>query len=175
MKSLRTGGAVLRALVQMVFMGCQYDPYYNQYTKTKPHPDAIVGRWSLDADSRAMVRAKGYKISKVSEPSLEFHADGTFVARNIPDCWNADNREVRGESESGSGAWTIGPNQDYWVLRPHFTEINGEKRGRGVLLHLSGQAPPYKILATVGDPDEGRALVFEKMLSAEKQSGSYEN
>lgn len=159
MKCPRIGGATALALAPFLVVGCQYDPYSDQYARASPPRGAIVGRWGLDAGSRAMIRSMGYP---VSEPTLEFRDDGTFVARDIPDCWNFDGREVRKKTESGAGTWSLGTNQGYWVLRPLLTEINGEKRGRGVLLQLTGQATPYKILATVGDPDAGKAMVFEK-------------
>jgi hypothetical protein len=154
----RIFGTALGVLTAALIAGCQGDPNHGRYTRIRPDPKEIAGPWSLD------VAASDWRppAADGTPHVLEFGADGTVVARNIPDIWNYDNRAVKGDFESGAGTWTLEKDQDYWVIQLHLSQVAGEKPGQNRLLHLVGQSPPYQIVVVIGDPDEGRSLVFSK-------------
>ena len=121
-----------------------------------PTRGGIIGLWTLDET------ASDWKPPSPMAHTLEFRPDGSIVARNIPDIWDHDNRRVKGGYDSGVGTWSLAEHQGFWTLRLNLSEVNGKVPGRGVLLHLAGQSSPYQILAVLGDPDEGRSLVFQR-------------
>jgi hypothetical protein len=157
---------ILGGAVTALIAGCQSDPHYGQYARNKPRLEDIVGIWSLDTAASDWRPASG---NAATAHTLEFGSDGSVAARDVPDVWNFDNRRWKGEYENGTGKWSFKKNQDYWVLYLDLAEINGKRPGRGMMLHLAGQSPPYEILALIGDPDEGRALVFRKQRPAAEQ------
>lgn len=72
-------------------------------------------------------------------------------------------------SVTGRGTWRLGKNDSYITVR---TQIADEEQNNGCRevftarfeqeLNLYGTKPPYKLHVTIGDPDSGDAVQFER-------------
>ncbi len=67
---------------------------------------------------------------------------------------------------NGGGAWQLGKNDDYEVLNFQIQRENYRPDACGSKysgqLNLYGNKPPYKLHITIGDPDSGDAIQFER-------------
>lgn len=69
----------LLPLAMMLLEGCQYDPHGNLYLTTEPKIEDIVGTYILERfDLPPQTSAAP------SDVEVGLHADGTFVAKNVP-------------------------------------------------------------------------------------------
>jgi len=107
-------------------------------------------------------------------PSITLLGDGTIIITNIPDWWLTSFGKPQGGFDAGRGTWTIEKHQEWWALSvgfhdtEGFSSINHNSGGLGTQMMLVGQKPPYSIYLTVGDPDEAKGMLFER-LSPEKK------
>src|SRR5262245_27690321 len=136
------------------------------YTRTEPDLHALVGTWTpTDKTLRDMKDRGHYAISR---HELTLLPDGTFSMRNMPDWWT----DVWGKShrkiESGKGTWKI--EEDSFVFFGSLKRTTYDVRlafpeyGHYATLHLSGQKPPYQLHITLGDPDSGEYMLFERTM-----------
>jgi hypothetical protein len=151
----------------VIFAGCQYDPYTSVYTTTQPNTNDVVGVYVADTNTLDLIAKEGH-YSAVS-PSITLLADGTIIITNIPDWWLTSFGEPRGGFDSGRGTWTIQKHQEWWALSVGFDDTeafssrNHNPGGLGTQMMLIGEKPPYRIHLTVGDPDEGKGMQFERL------------
>ena len=153
---------------------CQYDPFFNRYTTTKPDMSAVAGVYQLEYQN--LTRTETSNLTAIdgthaSPNTLKLHTDGTLEIANLP-IWIRQ-REAEGKSEwvierfvSGTGSWTIekvgtldngtGDYQDIWGIRLAI----GESLGEQPYISLFGDKQPFKIAFRYGDPDSGYAMVF---------------
>ena len=128
------------------------------FTRNKPNQSDLLGSWVPTAATIKELRERGGYI--VSKHELIFRADGTFAMVNMPDWWKDGVGQSRGSFESGSGRWRFYKDHNPWTVWaveldfPRFVIPNA--------IHLQGQKPPYLIHITVGDPDSGHYMLFEK-------------
>lgn len=152
-------------LALVILAGCQYDPYTSVYTTTQPKTNDVVGVYVPDTNTVALISKEGHY--GPASPSITLLDDGTIIITNIPDWWLTFG-EPRGGFDSGRGTWSIQKHQDWWVLSVGFTDttqfasLTNKPGGLGTEMMLVGEKPPYKIHLTVGDPDAGRGMEFEK-------------
>jgi len=94
----------------------------------------------------------------------------TLSADHIAEFLNVPN-EIEGIqcSVTGHGTWRLGKNGSFIVVRVQIADKESSERCRqtftadyGVELNLYGEKPPYRLHKTIGDPDSGDALQFEK-------------
>ncbi|HWN42869.1 MAG TPA: hypothetical protein VNW71_11645 [Thermoanaerobaculia bacterium] len=150
---------VLFALVAALF-GCQYNPFAHEYTSVRPDESAMIGEYALDSRSREMLQ----NVYKVAVPPTAFvlSPDHTFTLTDIPSCWRID-PSCSGKTENASGRWEIRrDHQDWWEVQLSCDRIDGEATSYGIGVNVRGDEPPYILHFTVGDPDAGEALAFEK-------------
>ena len=98
---------------------------------------------------------------------IELRDDGTFTATNVPP-WGGDPPDEKFFSTlvSGSGTWqfdVIGsisngdlPPKKHWGIE--FKSQTSKIMPAG----LTGSAPPFGLMFTLGDPDSGRVMIFER-------------
>jgi hypothetical protein len=72
-------------------------------------------------------------------------------------------------SVTGRGTWRLGKNDSYIVVLAQISDEEPNSRCRdtftanfGNELNLYGEKPPYKLHVTIGDPDSGNAVQFER-------------
>lgn len=161
--------AMLLILFASLLAGCQFDPYTSDYTTTKPLASNLVGVYVPTQKTQTYIQSMGnYPSVKMS---ITLFRDGTFNFNNIPDMWNTWGEsfgKFKGKFDSGSGQWSMRKGQDWWSVMLDFTSttgFNSEKmKGRFVTsIMLVGEKPPYLLHLTVGDPDSGDAMQFEKV------------
>ncbi len=153
-------------LTVVILAGCQYDPYTSVYTTTQPKTNDVVGVYVPDTNTVTLISKEG-RYSPAS-PSITLLNDGTITITNIPDWWLTFG-EPHGGFDSGHGTWSIQKHQEWWALSvgfantTQFGSLSNKPGGIGTEMMLIGDKPPYKIHLTVGDPDAGRGMQFDKV------------
>ena len=147
-------------LLALGALACQYNPFAHEFTHDKPSANEIVGVYRLDQESRNMLRGR----FKIEPPQATFtlNADGTFEIRDIPSCWRIDNTCTT-KTEDASGTWQIGEDQEWWSVRLRCTKLSGRGDDYGIPAKIRGDKAPRLLHFTVGDPDAGEALAFQRV------------
>ena len=148
----------------MIAPGCQYDPHAHLYTTEKPKAEALVGYYKL---TRQTV-AKGEMPELLKDMcSVELRSDGSFSATNLP-AWvdGFPGTNFFSTLVSGSGKWRVGsvgpidnggpPLKTHWGI--YFDGVSNKMESAG----LTGSNSPYGLVFTIGDPDSGEAMFFQK-------------
>ena len=151
----------LLLLAVVLLAGCQYDPFAHEFTSRRPAEDSVVGRYVPDSASGARLRSR-FKIEVSPFTELVLNSNGTFVARGLPNCWFSTFDCVTG-SDGWAGSWTLQQHQDWWAVALRITARNGERMSSYHLpVMIRGERPPYLLHLTIGDPDSGDALAFQR-------------
>ena len=162
-------GVTLTLLAVLALSGCQYDPHTREYpaseTTPKPRVQDLSGTYFPTPEAQAFIKNQGHYPS--AKTFIVLSRNGTFRFSNVPDCWHTESGDSHGKFDSGSGRWTIENYQEWWDVGLNFTNTTGfhsEKLPNGLTtgIQLIGQKPPYRLHLTVGDPDGGKALDFER-------------
>ena len=149
---------ISNALAFLLLAGCQFSPHAHLLTPTEPRAEDIPGVYVLD---------RSYLPKSVEgnppEMEIELRADGTFKATNVPP-WAA--------GEPGTNFFTtFQSGTGKWIKSPMGT-TNRSRLIWGVYLQTPddrldapqfiGDAPPYGLMFTFGDPDSGHALLLKR-------------
>jgi hypothetical protein len=147
----------------LICEGCGH-PYADRFTTQKPRSQDVVGLYKLN---RQTVTAGGLSPLNGRVSVVELHADGKFVAVNVPSGRApTPDRDFFSKLWSGSGNWRIdvcgavdggfGREQRVWgvYLESPGAEIEPAK--------LTGARPPYGMIFTIGDSDAGQVIMFER-------------
>lgn len=150
------------ALAVCAAAGCQYDPHTAVYTRSRPDPAEVAGVYRPDAATRELVaRDGGYG---AGDAVITLARDGAFEVVRLPDWWRTDFGRPGGGLDAGRGTWRVERHQEWWIVAAHFESTagfappGGGDGGFAATFMLAGEAPPYRLLLTIGDPDEGRAM-----------------
>ena len=168
-----SAGLVGLCVIACIYIGiCDYITLVaGPNTRTKPNLQDLVGVYRPTREKFRFIR-KGNSLS-IHETSLTLHADGSFEMKDIPAEWFDWSSEAKSRLGSGSGKWELDSHKygriRHWGLELSFTSSEGltstSRNGRFVysMLSLRKQKPPYDIYMTLGDPDGGRGLQFERV------------
>ena len=158
---MRTSFAILTL---MLLVGCQYNPYARLFTTTQPKQEDIAVSYLL---TQQTITPGGLGVLKGQQCVLDLRGDGTFSVTNYP-IWTEAFSPTNGQfvaSISATGRWscdTVGTvsdgstSQSYWGVR---LSDAGTQLGS---LALTGKTPPYGLIMTYGDPDNGTVMIFER-------------
>lgn len=151
---------LLILLATYLLSGCQYDPYYSQYTSTKP-TQTLIGNYTPTKETKLLL-SKMYK--NVKKSNLELRSDSSFSIKNIAAIWSPF--ATADGFEDIEGRWSLVRHQEWWaidLMTKSIKEANGHwnQKRVGTQLMLIGQKPPYKLHFIIGDPDAGEALQYE--------------
>jgi hypothetical protein len=149
--------------LMLLIQGCQYDPHAQLYTTDKPQESDVVGRYTLTSQS---VTRDGLAVMHGRPCVIELRVDGTFSATNVPPLLlNSPDTNFFSTLISGSGTWrlaSVGSVGDgSGSVKTHWG-VNLDSVANFQPVGLSGAKPPYGLIYTLGDPDEGLALILEK-------------
>ena len=156
--------SVLLLALMVLIQGCQYDPHAQLYTTDKPKESDVVGIYTLTSQS---VTRDGLAAMHGRPCIIELRADGTFSATNVPPLLlNSPDTNFFSTLASGSGTWHFdsvgsigngaGAVKTHWGISLDSAVVRFQPVG------LSGAKSPYGLIYTLGDPDEGMALILER-------------
>jgi len=126
------------------------------YTRHRPADQDMVGTWVLTEKSmKKIVKVRGYV---PPPPRFDLRPDGTGTVTNFPHWyWDADS-EVHFRLVSGEGRWRIDKEKDVYTI--YVLEL--ELQDAVEQVNISKQKAPYQFHVTLGDPDSGNYLLFQK-------------
>jgi hypothetical protein len=135
----------------------------DQVLVREPKPADIAGVYQLASATREFLRsAKGY--TSIPDSTIELRADGTLIVRDLPDCLVSGFGDPHGRFLSGRGTWELqkavvgyGLN---WVISPGDSLPAGGYSGPWVAIRR--RSPPYDLEMSVGDPDSGETVRYER-------------
>ena len=139
--------------------GCQFDPNAHLYTAEKPRSSDVIGRYTLTSQT---VVAGDLVALQGNVCSIDLQADGTFVATNVPPAQtDFPTPTFFTTLVDGAGTWKIERcgsvgSLDVWGISLNSPTTPLESVG------LTGTKSPYGLIYTLGDPDSGEAMIFER-------------
>lgn len=126
------------------------------FTRSRPRQADLVGTWTPTAKTRRDMKGRG-RYSK-TDAKLILAADGTCSVVDMPDWWRGGFGESHRLYESGQGKWRIEEEKDVGTIYVLGLELPEGHQS----VHLSRQKPPYQLHLTLGDPDSGNYMLFER-------------
>lgn len=128
----------------------------------KPQASDLIGNYRLTETSKTfLVKGKGYKTLPVSVISLD--SSYRVGLSNLPDCATNGFGHSSGQFVSGKGAWKLEKRFSAWGLTLAIDKGGSLEHGFYVnWLTVRGWSPPYRLQMTIGDPDTGEVIVYEK-------------
>ena len=168
--SRRFGAAgIVFALLIGCLSGCQYDPWADGFLRKQPAERDVVGSYKVDSDTlaRHISMPDGKSALQVSRNAeIALSPDHKATLSQVPDFWYDGKPHLC--VISGMGSWQLGKNDDYSVVSVHIERQNhrdptdkcGDRYDGQLMLY--GDKPPYKLHVTIGDPDSGDVVQFEK-------------
>jgi len=143
--------------------GCQYDPWAEQFLTHQPQEKDLVGAYRIDSQTLARNVSVPNTIARNSEIilSADHHAQFSHMPEirpHLPYSCLVD----------GSGSWSLGRNDAYFVVDVQIYPNNarGPADCGGPIyseqLMIYSKKAPYKLHFTIGDPDAGDVLQFER-------------
>lgn len=151
--------AAIGALV-MLATGCD-----RVFVAAPREPD-LVGVYELTADSENFLREhKGYGSIPVS--AIELKSGSIISIRNLPDCAVDGFGRGAGAFLSGNGKWTVDKAFFGYGLNLDIAAGGTMKPGiyAGPWVHIRRRSSPHVLEITVGDPDSGESIQYERVSS----------
>jgi hypothetical protein len=159
---------VLCAVLTVVtLVGCQYDPWAGRFLTRQPAEQNVVGYYAVDQASllRTIKLPRTESPIKIN-PTARIHLAADHKAEFV---------DVPGEldgflcSVTGRGTWRLGKNNNFIVVVAQIVDEEPSSRCKGTFtanygneFALYGDKPPYRLHLTIGDPDSGDAVQFER-------------
>ncbi len=151
-------------LSSVLLVGCQYDPWADRFLTAEPAEKDVAGTYVIDVDSqkrtiKLALRNDAFPIDHSARIVLSSDHKAEFI--HVPE-------DYRGEvacSVTGRGSWLLGKNDSFSVVRASIVNVEPNSPCKGDFayeLMLYGKKLPYKLQITIGDPDSGDAVQFEK-------------
>jgi hypothetical protein len=151
-------------VITLLVAGCQYDPYAHLLTTSEPKQEDVVGSYELTQQN---IVSGDLEFLQGRRCVLDLHSDGTFSITNYPfwsEAFSMTNSKLK-SFISQTGRWScaevggVSDGKTYkrnWGIQFSNTTTNLDS------LALTGQAPPYGLIMTYGDPDSGTVMIFER-------------
>ncbi len=161
---VRMKALVLAILGAVLSTGCQYNPYAHLFTTEKPKEADVAGVYAL---AEQTVTADGLSVVDSRPCSVELRSDGTFTATNFP-FWRDTSPAVYvlDRQETRSGRWrldSVGSVDDgSGNLKTHWGVYLDSTGIELWTLGLTANKAPYGLIDTIGDPDSGTVMRFNR-------------
>jgi hypothetical protein len=148
----------------LLLVGCQHDPWANRFLTAHAADEDVAGTYVIDADSQKRtvklpLGSGSFPIDHSARIVLSSDHKAEFV--HVPE----DYLGKAACSVTGRGSWRLGKNDSFSVVRASIVNEEPNSPCKGDVayeLMLYGQKSPYKLHITIGDPDSGDAVQFEK-------------
>lgn len=142
--------------------GCQYDPFADDLATKQPKTKDLIGTYVFEKQTLT----NSFSDKETNGSKIILKLDSTFNAINIPNFSGLSNFHFNGLI-SANGKWHIATNGGVANGSGGTDPIWGMNLDSlpGNLNHIefSGKKPPYKLIVTYGDPDEGAVMIFKKL------------
>lgn len=139
-----------------LLLGCQYDPFAGDLTVEKPKEKDIIGVYKFESQTI------GHSLDNTAkDATIALNADGSFKVTYVPDLDNA----LYQKRVSATGNWnieTIGSVDNGSGIKRHWGIRLSSLPESLTYIGFIGHSPPYKLIITHGDPDEGAVVIFSK-------------
>lgn len=160
--------------------GCQHDPYADWFVKKQVSDEAILGTYVVTDDTlehfatTKIPALHGKALSVGREAKIVLTGDHKIYLSSIPD-WDAFNGQVC--VLSGDGVWELAKNDDFTIVQVCLGKNYAGGKMPGCpdgefgfqlnlfddsLLHWRSHRKYPVLHLTVGDPDSGDALQFQR-------------
>jgi len=149
--------SILLSLIALLVSGCQFDPYTERYTSVRPESADLAGAYRLTRESEVLIRER--RGSPVPSSRITIRPNGAITFRDVPDLMTDFFADSSGALLSGAGTWRIERRQSQWWAL--YVDLPEQRLWTEVL--LIGDKSPYILHFTIGDPDAGDALQFERI------------
>ena len=158
----------LLLLLCLLCQACQLHPWADDFVKKISDEKDLVGTYRVDADSlrrEINVEPAGGKLERLvlrDDMEVTLNPDHSAHFTNLPDEMTKDATSYGFCRLTGTGTWKLYKNE--FVTVDLLPDSNASPSCNGpVSFHLFGSKPPYKLHITIGDPDLGQAIQFEKI------------
>lgn len=148
----------------LIITGCQYDPYADSMTNYKPKLVDITGNYILDQQTLT----DNLSDKQRQQAKIIIYPDSTFKAISIP--YSLDPVSFKFEAPvSATGKYTTniigGINKGSGKIADEWGMVMSGLPESLTYIGFMGDKPPYKLIITFGDPDEGAVMIFKKTSS----------
>jgi hypothetical protein len=148
--------AAVLAVLATSIAGC------DQILVQRPEQADLVGVYDLTSNSRDFLRNdKGY--TSIPNPAFELRADGGVVVVDLPDCAIDGFGRAGGKLLSGRGKWKVEKAFVGYGLTWEILPGNALPAGIYGGIAIRGRRPPYELELTVGDPDSGERIRYQRV------------
>ena len=150
--------AFVGCLLLLCLVACQRDPWAYGYLTGRVAEKDIVGTYFIDVDSRERAAVRRLVVKSSARIVLAGDHRAEFV--DLPEDLDGHSALV-----TGRGTWRIDKNDGFTtvlatIVKAGFAE--GRANEFGYVLQLYGKGAPYKLHLTIGDPESGDVVQFEK-------------
>jgi len=159
--------AIFAILVVEILAGCQYDPWADRFLTRQPDERDVVGLYAVDQASlqrTIKLPTKGSLLKINPSARIILSADHKAAFFYVP----AD-LDGLSCSVTGRGTWQLGKNGSYITVWAQIADEEPNNSCKDTFtakyaeeLMLYGMKVPYKLHVTIGDPDSGDAVQFER-------------
>jgi hypothetical protein len=138
----------------------------DQVLVRRPKATDVAGLYHLSSKSVEFLKSrKGYTSAPAA--TIELRPDGTLLVRDLPDCVVADFGTPGGKFLSGRGRWKIEKAFAGYGLT--WEILDGDSLPSGVYagpwVAIRRRSPPYELELTIGDPDSGERIRYQRSSS----------
>jgi hypothetical protein len=147
----------------LIFLaGCQYDPFADDLATEQPKTKDLIGTYVFEKQTLT----NNLTDKQTNGSKITLKPDSTFNAIDIPSFTGQSDFHFNGLI-SENGKWHIATNGGVANGSGGTDPIWGMDLDSlpGNLKHIEflGKKPPYKLIITYGDPDEGAVMIFKKL------------
>lgn len=139
----------------------------DQVLVREPRVADLTGRYVITQASREfLTKEKGY--ASALDSTIELRADHTVTLRNLPDCL-VEIFDYHHRFLSGHGTWSlekafVGYGLDLVIVKGETLPEGGYS---GPFVTIRRRSPPYELELTIGDPDTGESIRFQRSAKQE--------
>jgi hypothetical protein len=134
--------------ISLIVICCSGDPYFNQYTKTRPEPRQLAGIWRGSND-------------RYKDIEVMLAEDGSFLVKSYPLAAVILGSDPLSKV-NGQGTWAVEQHQSFWIVRLNFNVVGTIARNVGTMVNVLNSRPPYILHVGLEDPDLGKVIELKK-------------
>lgn len=138
------------------------------FATSEPKMDDLNGKYVPTEETLKDIVNEGRYEVQANHVFVRLLPNGDFDMQSMPDWWLTDYGQSQGCLITGQGTWDVVKQQNRWELRFYFPSGNGlcvKKYSSGLTISVPivGNNKPYSLQFYVGHPDNGHAMIFQKM------------